>query len=89
MEMQLSKLVHHRIVVLGPQLLDQEQLEPVTLLGVEETGIWIDSEQAANRIADKLRLKPAGPAAIFIPFAQITSILASIDEARAGESRAI
>lgn len=89
MEMQLSKLVHHRIVVLGPRLLDQETLETVTLLGVEEAGIWIESSQAADRIADKYKVKPAGSSAFFIPFTQITTIIASVEEATAGEARAL
>lgn len=83
MEMKLAKLIHRKIVVLGPKLLDgnkdQAKLETVTLLGVEPSGIWIESEEAANRIADKFRVKPATPSAFFIPFAQITTILASND----------
>lgn len=89
MEMQLGKLVHHKIVVLGPHLFDEQWLETVTLLGVEEAGIWVESEQAANRLADKFRVKPAAPCAFFIPFAQITTIIASIEAATAGEVRGI
>lgn len=77
--MQLSKLVGRRVVVLGPKLLDQDKLETVTLIGVEEAGIWIESEEAANRIADKFRVKPASPA-FFLPFALISTIIASRDE---------
>jgi hypothetical protein len=80
--MQLSKLVGRKVVVLGPKLLDQEKLETVTLLGVEEAGIWIESEDAASRIADKFRVKPANPA-FFLPFALISTIIASNDEAAA------
>jgi hypothetical protein len=92
MDMQLSKLIRRKIVVLGPQLLesgdkDQARLATVTLVGVEASGIWIESEEAANRIADKFRVKPATPSAFFIPFTQITTILASND-AEAAESGA-
>jgi hypothetical protein len=90
MEMQLSKLIRRKIVVLGPKLLDgdkdQAKLETVTLVGVEPSGIWIESEEAANRIADKFRVKPATPSAFFIPFAQIVTILASNDTADAAET---
>jgi hypothetical protein len=90
MEMQLSKLIRRKIVVLGPKLLDgdkdQAKLETVTLVGVEPSGIWIESEEAANRIADKFRVKPATPSAFFIPFAQIVTILASNDAADAVET---
>jgi len=89
MEMQLGKLIHHKIVVLGPRILDGDALETVTLLGVEETGIWVDSPQAAERVAEKFRVKPAAPSAFFIPFAQITSIIASIEAATAGELRGV
>jgi hypothetical protein len=79
--MDLKKLVGRRVVVLGPKLLDQAHLETVTLLGIDDAGIWIESETAANRVADRFRLKPAGRSAFFIPFAQITTIIASNDEA--------
>jgi hypothetical protein len=89
MEIQLAKLIRRKIVVFGPPLLDSgtkdQKLATVTLVGVEATGIWIESEEAANRIADKFRVKPSTPAAFFIPFAQITSILASNDT-EAGET---
>ncbi|MGA9984405.1 MAG: hypothetical protein WBP95_13090 [Acidobacteriaceae bacterium] len=90
MEMQLAKMIRRKIVVLGPKLLDgakdQARLETVTLVGVESSGIWIESEEAANRIADKFRVKPATPSAFFIPFAQIVTILASNDTSDDAES---
>jgi hypothetical protein len=92
MDMQLSKLIRRKIVVLGPKLLDagtkDEKLETVTLVGVEPSGIWVESEEVLNRIADRFRVKPAAPTAVFIPFTQITTILASIDSAAASESPA-
>jgi hypothetical protein len=85
MEMELAKLIRSKIVVLGPKLLDtgakDQKLETVTLVGVEPAGIWIQSEEAANRIADRFHVKPAAPSAFFIPFAQITTILASNEAA--------
>jgi hypothetical protein len=87
MEMQLAKLLHRKVVVLGPKLLDQSTLETVTLVGVDAAGIWIESELAANRIAERYRVKPAAPSAFFIPFAQIDTIIAS-PEAIANESEA-
>ena len=65
---------------------DQAKLETVTLVGVEASGIWIESEEAANRIADRFRVKPATKSAFFIPFAQIVTILASNDSADATET---
>jgi hypothetical protein len=81
MDMQLSRLIGHRIVVLGPRILDpgtpDQKLETVTLIGVEPSGIWVESEEALNRIADRFRVKPAAASAFFIPFTQITTILAT------------
>jgi hypothetical protein len=85
--MQLAKLVGRRVVVLGPKLLDQEKLETVTLLGVEAAGIWVESEEAANRIADRFRVKPASPA-FFIPFTHVSTIIASNEEAAADSTAA-
>lgn len=89
MDMQLAQFVGRKIVVLGPQLLngvkDQPSLQTVTLLGVDSAGIWIESEEAANRIAEKFRVKPSAPSAFFIPFTQITTIIASIESAAASE----
>jgi len=77
MEMQLAKLLRRRVVVLGPQLLDGDALHTVTLVGVDAAGIWVESEEAANRIAERFHVKPATPSAFFIPFGQITTIIAS------------
>jgi hypothetical protein len=81
MEIHLANLLNRKIVVLGPPILggdtNQEKLETVTLVGVDPAGIWIESEEAANRLAERFRVKPAAPSAFFIPFTQITTILAS------------
>lgn len=87
MEMQLAKLMYRKIVVLGPRLFDQEKLDTVTLVGVDPAGIWVESEEAASRIAEKFHVKPASPSAFFIPFAQIQTIIASVEAATAGEIR--
>lgn len=84
MEMQLAKLVQKKIVVLGPGLFDPARLETVTLVGVEQAGIWVESDDAMDRIAARFKVKPAMRAAFFIPFAQITSIIAS-GETESGE----
>jgi len=81
MEMQLAKLVGRRVVVLGPKLLDGESLQTVTLVGADTAGIWVESEEAANRIAERFHVKPAAPSAFFIPFGQITTIIASEEAA--------
>jgi hypothetical protein len=87
MDMQLAKLLHRRIVVLGPKLLDQPTLESVNLIGVDPACIWIESEKPADRIAERFRVKPAEPSAFFIPFSQIVTIIAA-PEGAAKESAA-
>jgi hypothetical protein len=77
MEMQLAKLLQPRIVVLGPQLLDQPTLKTLTPVGVDAAGIGIKSEKAADRIAGRFQVKPAVPSAYFIPFAQIVTNIAA------------
>ncbi|HZZ41167.1 MAG TPA: hypothetical protein VFE06_18660 [Acidobacteriaceae bacterium] len=90
MEMHLANLLHRKIVVLGPRLLggetNQDKLETATLVGVDPAGIWVESEEAANRIADRFRVKPAAPTAFFIPFSQITTILASLEAGASTET---
>jgi hypothetical protein len=84
MDMQLSHLIRRKIVLLGPTLFDtgknDQKLETVTLVGVETSGIWVESEKALDRLADRFHVKPAAASAFFVPFAQITTILASRDD---------
>ena len=83
--MHLANLLHRKIVVLGPALFSgnsgQEKLETVTLVGVDPAGIWIESEEFSNRLAERFRVKPATASAFFVPFAQITTIVASLEAA--------
>lgn len=77
MDMQLGKLLRRKVAILGPKILETGSLITVTLVGVESTGVWVESAEAAARIAEQYRLKPAGLPAFFIPFGQITTIIAS------------
>jgi hypothetical protein len=80
MDLHLSKLIGHTIIVLGPAFFDQQKLESVKLVAVDASGIWIESEEALNHIVDRFRVKPSAPGlAFFIPFARIETILASLD----------
>jgi len=87
MEIQLSKLIHRKIVVIGPGIFSQDKLESVKLLAVEDAGIWVESQDAADDIVNKFGVKPASPGvAFFIPYAQITTIMASFDSTAATEA---
>jgi hypothetical protein len=80
MEIELRELVGHRVIVKGPKFLDSEKLESVKLLAVEEAGIWIESQEAMDKLVGNLSKKPSSAAlAFFIPFGQIVTIVAGFE----------
>jgi asparagine N-glycosylation enzyme membrane subunit Stt3 len=80
MEIAMRKLIGHQIVVIGPSFVDNDKLQSIKLLAVEEAGIWIESQEAAEKTIGRLQKKPSTSAlAFFIPFAQISSIVAGFD----------
>jgi hypothetical protein len=80
MEIELRRLVGHRVIVMGPNFVDNEKLQSVKLLAVEEAGIWIESQEAVDKIIGSLQKKPSSTAlAFFIPFGQITAIVAGFE----------
>jgi hypothetical protein len=80
MEIELRQLVGHRVIVKGPNFLDNEKMQSVKLLAVEETGIWIESQEAMDKLVGNLSRKPSAAAlAFFIPFGQIVTIVAGFE----------
>jgi hypothetical protein len=80
MEIGLSKLIGHRVIVTGPSFVDNDKLQSVKLLAVEEAGIWIESEEAADKILGRLQKKVSASAvAFFIPYGQITAVVAGFE----------
>ncbi len=80
MEIELNKLVGRRVIVMGPRFLESEKPQSVKLLAVETAGIWIESQEAVEKLITSLQRKPSSEGlAFFIPFAQITSIVAGVD----------
>ena len=80
MEIELRELVGHRVIVKGPNFLNSEKLESVKLLAVEEAGIWIESQEAMDKLVGNLSKKPSSAAlAFFIPFGQIVTIVAGFE----------
>jgi hypothetical protein len=80
MEIELRELVGHRVIVKGPNFLDSEKLESVKLLAVEEAGIWIESQEAMDKLVGNLSKKPSSAAlAFFIPFGQIMTVVAGFE----------
>ena len=80
MEIGLNKLIGHRVIVMGPTFLDNEKLESVKLLSVEQAGIWIESQEAIDKVVGRLQKRPSvANLAFFIPFAQVTTIVAGFE----------
>jgi hypothetical protein len=80
MEIELSRLIGHRVIVMGPNFVDNTKLQSVKLLAVEQAGIWIESQEAVDKIIGSLQKKPSSAGlAFFIPFGQITSIVAGFE----------
>jgi hypothetical protein len=80
MAIELSSLIGHQVIVMGPSFIDNEKLESVKLLAVEERGIWIESQEAVDRVIGRLQKKPsASSLAFFVPYGQIVTILAGFE----------
>jgi hypothetical protein len=80
MELELRKLIGLQVIVMGPSFIDNEKLESVKLLAVEDAGIWIESQEAVDRIVGTLQKKASSSSlAIFVPFGQVVTILAGIE----------
>jgi hypothetical protein len=80
MEIELRRLIGHQIIVMGPNFFESEKLRSSKLLAVEDAGIWIESQEAVDKMIGELPKKPtAAGLALFIPFGQITSIMAGFD----------
>jgi hypothetical protein len=82
MDMELRKLIGKRVIVMGPKFVDNDKLQSVKLLAVEDAGIWIESEEAVDKILGRLQKKATAAAlAFFVPFGQITTIVAGFEPA--------
>jgi hypothetical protein len=80
MAIELSRLIGHQVIVMGPSFIDNDKLESVKLLAVEEKGIWIESQDAVDRVIGRLQKKPsASSLAFFVPYGQIVTILAGFE----------
>jgi hypothetical protein len=80
MEIELRRLIGHHVIVTGPSFVDNDKLRTVKLLAVEEAGIWIESEEAVDKILGRLQKKASSAAlAFFIPYGQIATIVAGFE----------
>jgi hypothetical protein len=80
MAIELRKLIGHQVIVMGPSFIDNDKLESVKLLAVEEAGIWIESQDAVDRVIGRLQKKPSSSSlAFFVPYGQIVTIVAGFE----------
>jgi hypothetical protein len=80
MEIELRRLVGRQVIVMGPSFIENEKLHSVKLLAVEDAGIWIESQEAVDKVIGNMPKKPTAEGlAFFVPFGQVTSILAGFD----------
>jgi hypothetical protein len=80
MEIELRRLIGHQVIVMGPNFVDNAKLQSVKLLAVEQAGIWIESQEAVDKIIASLQKKPSTEGlAFFIPYGQITAIVAGFE----------
>lgn len=68
------------VIIARIPLLDPESLLLVKLHGVEAYGIWIESQDFTNQLMEKFQLSSSRTTPlVFVPFAKIDFILASLD----------
>jgi hypothetical protein len=80
MEIELRRLIGYRVIVVGPSFVDNDKLQSVKLLAVEEAGIWIESEEAVEKVVGRLQKRPSTAGlAFFIPYGQIVTLVAGFD----------
>jgi hypothetical protein len=79
MEIELRRLIGHQVVVMGPSFVDNDKLHSVKLLAVEEAGIWIESQEAVDKVIGRLHKKPSSAALALVPYGQIRTIAAGFE----------
>jgi hypothetical protein len=76
MQPTVSRYLNKTILVSIPALFEDGTVRPYTLLGVEMNGLWLQSEELADRLLreEGHELAKMSPA-VFVPFAQIAGVL--------------
>lgn len=68
------------VIIARIPLLAPESLVVVKLHGIEVFGIWIESQEFTNQLMQKFRMSTSRTTPlVFVPFAKIDFILASLD----------
>jgi len=73
----LTRLLNKTVFVSIPALFDDKTCRPYKLLGIELTGLWLQSEELTDRLVadDSAFLKDLAPM-VFVPFSHIAGVLA-------------
>jgi hypothetical protein len=67
------------LIFLNPSHPGGLQQEKVTLLNVEDAGIWIENQDLTNQVLDKMNLPATNKrAAFFYPYAALHAIFVSV-----------
>lgn len=75
------------VIIARIPLLDPESLVLVKLHGIEACGIWIESQGFTNQLMQKFEMSASRTTPlVFVPFAKIDFILASLDLLSLSES---
>lgn len=73
---QMGRLVNRTVLVSIPALFSDGACHPYTLLGVELHGLWLRSDELTRRLlTDETEDYAATDPAVFVPFAQIASVV--------------
>jgi hypothetical protein len=72
----LASYFNKNILALIPSFSDDEHPRSYTLVGIEPSGLWLESEELQRKLhlSEKQKSSPATKAA-FIPFSQISYVL--------------
>lgn len=72
----LANYFNKNILVLIPSFSDDKQPRLYTLVGIEPSGIWLESEELQRKLhtSEKQQSSTASKA-VFVPFAQISYVL--------------
>jgi hypothetical protein len=73
---KITEYLNKTIFVSIPALFDDGACHAYTLLGVEVQGLWLQSEELAQRLAsDSTEGHESFDPAVFVPFAQIAGVM--------------
>jgi|ERR1700746_1830134 hypothetical protein len=88
---RITRYLNKTVFVAIPALFEDGVCQPLTLLGAELHGLWLQSDELTRRLLpqDKLDLAATVLAAVFVPFAQTAGVLVATGLQRISSSRKV